>query len=396
MTVRGRTRLALSVLIGSLGLAACSTPAPLADDTPEGCIADFDADVDYYPTKTSVEHAENFSLRYEKSYQVLTIDEPFPGGSPVTYALVHCGAPTPSLTGDLADATVVTTPIDSLYAESTTHLPLLAQLDRLDVLSGVANASRVVNADVRKAIDVGDVVEYGSDTTLDVEQVVADAPDVVMSGGTNKPEYAALRKADVTVVANAEWLEASPLGRAEWLKVMAALTGEEAAAEKMFERIESGYHDVKDMVADAATVEVLTGNMWRGTWSVPGGASYQSRLLADAGATHPWADTDDTGSLSLSAEEVAAKASDIPLWLASTEWRTKDDVTSEDPRYAELAAMKSGQVWTIAEDVGPNGGNGYWERGVTRPDLVLADLAAIVHPDRLPGHDFQFYRQVGR
>lgn len=396
MTVRTRTRLALSVLIGSLGLAACSAPAPATSDTPDDCIADFDPSIDYYPTKSSVEHAENFSLRYEKSYQVLTIDEPFPGGDPVTYALVRCGAPTPSLTDDLADATVVTTPIDSLYAESTTHLPLLAELDRLDVLTGVANASRVVNADVREAIDAGSVVEYGSDTTLDVERVVAEAPDVVMSGGTDKSEYAALRKADVPVVANAEWLETSPLGRAEWLTVMAALTAEETEAAKVFDRIESGYHDVKDAVADAETVEVLTGSMWQGTWSVPGGASYQSRLLADAGATHPWADTDSTGSLSKSAEQVAATASDLPLWLASTEWRTKDDVTSEDPRYADLAAMKSGQVWTIAEDVGPNGGNGYWERGVTRPDLVLADLAAIVHPDLLPDHDFQFYRQVGR
>ncbi len=391
-----RARLALSVLIGSLSLTACSAPTLQADDTRDGCIADFDPTADYYPAKSSVEHAENFSLRYEDSYQVLTIDEPYPGGDPATYALVHCGAPVPPLTGDLADATVVTTPIDSLYAESTTHLPLLAQLERLDVLSGVANASRVVNADVRDAIDAGDVIEYGSDTTLDVERVVANNPDVVMSGGTDKPEYAALRKADIPVVANAEWLETSPLGRAEWLKVMAALTGEEAAAAKVFDRIASGYHNVKDTVTEAETVEVLTGSAWQGTWSVPGGASYQSRLLADAGATHPWADTDDTGSLSKSAEQVAAKASDIPLWLASTEWRTTADITGEDPRYAELAAMQSGQVWTIAGDIGPNGGNGYWERGVTRPDLVLADLAAIVHPDLLPDHDFQFYRQVGR
>lgn len=83
-----------------------------------------------------------------------------------------------------------------------------------------------------------------------------------------------------------------------------------------------------------------------------------------------------------------------PVWLADGEWRTLADVTADDERYGELAAVRDGQVWTNTLTIGPGGGNDYWERGVTRPDLVLGDLVAILHPDVLPGHDFAFYKKI--
>ena len=37
-----------------------------------------------------------------------------------------------------------------------------------------------------------------------------------------------------------------------------------------------------------------------------------------------------------------------------------------------------------------NGGNNYYEWGVTNPHLVLQDLVAILHPDLMPEHEFAF------
>jgi iron complex transport system substrate-binding protein len=96
-------------------------------------------------------------------------------------------------------------------------------------------------------------------------------------------------------------------------------------------------------------------------------------------------------------EAVLAKARDAEVWLPQVnEWKTLKDVTKADPRYAEFAAFRSGKVWPINKVLGPDGGNDFYERGVGHPDLILADLVAILHPDLMPGHSFTFYQQLTR
>ena len=65
-----------------------------------------------------------------------------------------------------------------------------------------------------------------------------------------------------------------------------------------------------------------------------------------------------------------------------------------EPRLAEFAAFRDGQVWTSSNRMTDAGALDIYEQGVLRPDLVLADLIAIAHPDLLPGHEFTFYRRL--
>ena len=359
-----------------------------------GCITAFDPAADYYPVKSQINYATNFTVEYDKSYQVLTVIQPTQGGSPESYVLVKCGAPTPELTGDLAGATVVTTPVTSLYSGSTTHLPNLVALDQLDVLTGVASKSLISEKEVLDRVAEPGVVEYAAAGSVDAEAVVAGKPDVLITAGTDDPAYAVIAAAGVPVLANAEWLENDPLGRAEWIKYFAALTGTEAQAAEQFGRIEESYTALADKVASADPVSVVPGQPYQGTWYVPGGQSFNSRLIADAGGTTAWADDPSTGSVSTDLESVLAKAGTAPAWLASTTWTTKAGALAEEPRFAEFAAFQSGNVWNAAKDVTAEGGNNYYELGVARPDLVLGDLVAILHPDLMPGHDFAFYLQL--
>ncbi|SDF31861.1 iron complex transport system substrate-binding protein [Lentzea fradiae] len=385
-------RLALSVLLLLTFVAGCGSPAatpPAAAD----CLTQFDPERDYFPVKSTVEHAKNFSLRYEKSYQVLTVEQPYPNAKPETYVLLRCGAPRP----DIEDATVVETPIRSLYSASTTHLPLLDDLGQIGVLTGVASSSLVMNEQARARIDAGQVTEYAPNFTVDTEKVVVGKPDLLMTSGYEEPQYAALRAAGIPVVANAEWLETTPLGRAEWLKVMAALTGQEQKAGEIFDRIEQDYRSVAEKAAGVqAKTEVVAGSLLQGTWNMPGGGTYGGTLLRDAGATYPWADPSSKNTLQLSFEEVYTKAGTATVWLTDSPWQTLEDARAADPRHAQLAAFGTGRVWTYHKLVSATGGNDYWERGVTRPDLVLSDLVAILHPDLMPGYETTFYRQVGR
>jgi iron complex transport system substrate-binding protein len=377
------------------GEASGEAPAAVATDE-RGCVTDPQPGVDYFPDKSDVRHAENFSIAYEDTYQVLTVEEPFPDGPPESYVLVRCGAPEPELPAELADAPQVEVPIRSLFAASTTHVPLVEDLEVLDVLTGIATADYVVSEAVRDRIASGAVTEFAPSEQLDTELVTAEQPDVFMTGGFEDPGFDALRNAGVNVVANAEWLEDTPLGRAEWLKVMAALTGTEAEAAEVFDGVEARYQEVADAAAGVEEpVEVLTGSMFQGSWTLTSGNFFET-LLRDAGATHPWADEPGGDAASLDFESVFARAGDVRTWLTTENWATLADAAAAEARYAELAAFRDGEVWSNTKVVGPGGGSAFWEQGVTRPDEILADLVAILHPELLPDHDFSYYRQVPR
>jgi iron complex transport system substrate-binding protein len=82
------------------------------------------------------------------------------------------------------------------------------------------------------------------------------------------------------------------------------------------------------------------------------------------------------------------------VWLSTQDWATRADALAADPRYGELAAMGAGRTFTANRAIGPGGGNDFYERGVTRPDLVLADLVAILHPELAPAHESTFYTEL--
>lgn len=409
-----RTRLA-GVLLGAalLGaaLAGCASTAssPATTSTgptasasagagtvdANGCITNYEAGVDYFPVKSQITHATNFTISYHDSYQVLTVPQPTAGGSPATYVLVKCGAPTPELTGDLAGATVVTTPVTSLYSASTTHLPFLVALDRLDALTGVGTKGFVSEKQAQDRVAEAGVVEFSPTGTIDAEAVIAGKPQVMITAGTDDPAFATLTAAGIPVLANADWLENDPLGRAEYIKYFAALTGTEPQAAEEFATVEQSYRTIAGSAANADKVAVVPGQPFQGTWYVPGGDSYTARLIADAGGTTAWADDTSTGSIATDLESVLAKAGTAPVALASTTWTTKADALADEPRLAEFTAYQTGNAWNAAKDVTPAGGNNFYELGVARPDLVLGDMVAILHPDLAPNHDFAFYLQLG-
>jgi iron complex transport system substrate-binding protein len=400
--------LSLVTLLGG-AIAGCASGAASSSTTPtttaasgatgtldaNGCITDYQPGVDYYPVKSEITSATNFSISYHDSYQVLTVPQPTEGAAPAEYVLVRCGAPTPELAGELAGAQVVTTPVTSLYSASTTHLPFLVELDQLDALTGVGTKGFISEKQVQDRVAEPGVVEFSPTGSIDAEAVIAGKPQVLITAGYDDPGYAVIQSAGIPVLANADWLENDPLGRAEYLKYFAALTGTEQQAGQAFQTVEQSYQRIADSAANAAKVPVVPGQPFQGTWYVPGGASYTARLITDAGGTTAWADDTGTGSIATDLETVLAKAGTAPAALASTTWTTRADALADEPRLAEFTAYQTGNAWNAAKDVTPAGGNNFYELGVARPDLVLGDLVAILHPELAPNHDFAFYLQLG-
>ncbi|MDO4717324.1 MAG: ABC transporter substrate-binding protein [Propionibacteriaceae bacterium] len=366
----------------------------------QGCISQFDANRDYFPEKTQFGAASGIKVEYHKSYKVVTVDQTAPGASAERYVLVQCGAPEPTLEGDLAKAVKVQIPVKKIAASSTTQVPVLEMLGATERVVGVATPQYLYDGPIRDAHAAGKIKGYANeDGTVNIEQALALAPDLFLSGGFEDPSYAKLRGAKIPVVADASWLDATPLGRTEWLKYPALFLNLEAKANELFGKIESDYKAVAAKVAGASNrPSVLVGQNNAGVWRVPGGDSYLAALIKDAGGDYVFASKPGSESAEVSMETVLADAAKAKFWLNGqpfgAKWKTVADVVAADPRNESLEAVKLGNVWDPTLRVNEAGGNDYWQQGAVRPDLVLADLVAIFHPDLAASRTFVFYQKV--
>ncbi|QGN35045.1 ABC transporter substrate-binding protein [Microlunatus sp. Gsoil 973] len=402
LITRTRRAVATAMLAGvAVVAAACgsqsagsATAQPPSTPAAGGCITHFNADTDYFPVKQQLKYAENFTISYHNSYQVLTVKEPTVGGKPESYVLVRCGAPKPTLTGALAKAPQITTPVKSLFSASTTHLPSLEALGRLDVLTGVASKALISSKAARQRVAQPGVTEFAPAGTADAEKIVAAKPDALVTAGQEDPSYATVRRAGIPVLADAEYLEPTPLGEAEWIKYFAALTGTERKAARVFDGIAADYNAAVDRAAAAKPTTVLVNQPYQGVWTMPTGGTPMGRLITDAGGTWPWQQDRSTASKNADLETVYKKSGTAKIWITSTNWKTKKEALASEPRFADFTAYRSGQIWAPSLQVNAAGGNNMYELGVLRPDLVVGDLIAIMHPDLEPGHTFTFYQRL--
>ena len=386
------------VLLLCVVATTAQTAGGRAANVTTGCVDRFDPAVDYFPDKLAIEDAVDVSVEYRQSYKVVTVSDATEGGPPERYVLAQCGTPAPQLTGDLAGAQVVTVPVTSFFAFSTTHLPLLADLDRMDVLTGVAQHDAVMDPKARARIKAGQVIEFARvGLVIDVERVVAAKPSLLMATGTSNATLSMIRQAGVPVVANSEWREPTALGRAEWLKYMALFLNEERRAQAVYGVMKRRYRSLSVRATARPVAEwplVMTGRSTRGLFSIAGGRSYVAALIRDAGGRYVWADNASVGFASVDLEAQIQRAADADIWINGGGWKNLAAMTVDEPRYAAFKAYRQGQVWVYERRETATGANDYWSRSVTRPDLVLADLVKIFHPTLAPEHAFEWYMPV--
>jgi len=368
---------------------------PLTNLTDE-CVTEFDPEVDYFPEKVTLEEATGWKIEYFNHYKIITVLNPWRDADvQFRYVLLQCGTPPP----DLKDNTLlIEIPVQRVVAMSTTQLPHLDELGLLDRLVGVDSFLYINNETVRQKIAAGELVEIGSGGQVNVEQALDLNPDLIMTYGVGNPEFDAhpkLLEAGLKVVLNSEYMESTPLGRAEWIKFTAAFFNQEMAANKAYAAIANRYREIAAKAREVANKPTVLANApFRGTWYMPGGKSYVAQLLADAGATYLWADDTSSGSQPLSFEEVFERAQNADFWLNPGSAKSLSELQQIDERFSQFTAFQKGNVFNNNKRLNENGGNDYWETGVTNPHLILADLIKILHPELLPDHELFFYQQL--
>ncbi|MEL7060576.1 MAG: ABC transporter substrate-binding protein [Acidobacteriota bacterium] len=293
--------------------------------------------------------------------------------------------PTPS-------PTAIEVPVRRLATTSTTELAHLDLLAASSAWIAHVGLKRVSTARLRDRIDAGEVAEVSAGGgSIDVERLLQAEPEVVLADFASRSQLdaiAAVERSGIAVVLMPTFLESSPLGRAEWLRVLGLLLDRETAANQAFERVDAAYRTRRDAIdrqvaarvaSGVARPTVLSGAPFDGVWHVPGGETYPARLFADAGAAYAWRDDPSTRALPLDLERVVERATTATWWLWPGRWRTRAEIAASDTRLATFDAWGAGRVVGSDRRLNGLGGNDFWESGVARPDLILADLGTLFH-----------------
>lgn len=389
------------VLASLLGFAGCDRDSPRRG--PDAELRPAPPPGTALPRAQALRHARGFSLIRSGSATVITVHDPWQGAhKDFTYLLRPRGADplreggTPTAPG--ADTLVVPIPVARAVTLTTTDIPHLEAVGALDALVGLGGGRYVCNPAVRARLSDGRIRDVGDDMHLDLETLVALRPELLFTyvvGGSSDGGLAKLAEARLPAAVDGSYMEEAPLGRAEWIKFTAAFFGKSAAADSVFAGVESAYRALAERAKHAARrPTVVVGAPFGGSWWVPAGRTYVARLLADAGADYPWAGDSTRGSLSLDMEAVLAKARQAEFWINAGDWPDLAAAKAQDPRFALFRAWREGQVWDNDRAKCAAGGRDFFETGASRPDWILADLIAILHPELLPGHAFRFYRRL--
>jgi len=341
--------------------------------------------------KNSIEYASGFSIVKYEGYSVVNVVNPWPNANEkFTYVLTENNTEIPD---SLQKYTSIKVPLESVVVTSTTNIPFLEMLEVENKLVGFPHTDYISSEKTRALIDKGSVKNVGQNEKLNIEQLIELSPDLIVTFGVdnNNPMLDNLKKSGLKVLIQGDWMEQSPLGKAEWIKLYGALFGKEDKAKELFDKIVESYNQAKKLVNDKpATSKVLYGSMYEDVWYVAKGNSWVAQFMKDAKANYLWADLKGTGSEGLSFEKVLDKAKTANVWIASGSFKSLDELQKANPHYSQFDAFTNKTIYTFEGKFGATGGTVYYELAPSRPDLVLKDYIKIFHPDLLSSYEFTF------
>lgn len=348
-----------------------------------------------------ISYAKGFAVEKGDGFSVITLKNPWPGAEQsYTYLLIDKeeSAKVPESIKDRSNFDAVAeVPVERIVVTSTTHIPSLDMLGVTEKLVGFPNLDYISSEKARKLISEGHLKELGQNESINTEVLIELSPDLVVSfavDGTNKT-VAAIQKTGIPVFYNSDWTETHPLGKAEWIKFFGLLFRKEQVADSIFKSIERDYLAAKELAASASKKPtVMSGAMYKDIWYMPQGNSWAAQFIKDANGAYLWEETTGTGSLSMSLESVLERAQNADFWIGPGQFSTLQQFDEAHNVYKEFDALKKGNVYTFTAKKGTTGGVIYYELAPNRPDLVLKDIIAILHPELMPDYAFNFFSKV--
>ena len=299
------------------------------------------------------------------------------------------------------------TPPKRIIAMSSSHTAMLEAVGCSNRIVGLSGCDYIYSANINQAVAEGKIAEVGYDTNLDLEQIVMLEPDVILLYGVAGKAEKITNKLDeigIPYIYIGDYLESSPLGRAEWVVALAALCGVEAEGKAFFAGVEERYNALCNQVQNTEYRPCVMLNLpYRDTWFMPSHNSYMVRLIEDAGGEYVLTEngkrkTENEDKLSttskpISLEEALGYAMQADFWLNLGYLYSTADLRSVAPHFTNVDAVRQGHLYNNTKRTNGYGGSDFWESGAVRPDLILEDLVKILHHEA-KSEDLHYYNKL--
>ena len=339
------------------------------------------------------EYATGFKILGAKNAQstLIQVSNPWQGAKNVTmsYFISRNGElPPTGFTGPTIPAGAQR--IVCMSSSYIAMLDALGQVDRIVAVSGInyiANPYILAHKDSIK--DMGPEMNY--------ELLLGLKPDVVLLYGIGDAQTAVtdkLKELAIPYMYVGEYLEESPLGKAEWLVALSELTDSRDKGIEVFSEIPKRYQALKDLTASVEQrPTVMFNTPWNDSWVMPSTQSYMVQLVTDAGADYIYKENTSNSSAPIGLETAYGLIQKADYWINVGTASTLDELKNMNPKFADAKSVRDKTVYNNNLRITATGGNDYWESAVVRPDVVLRDLIHIFHPELISDSTY-YYRHL--
>ena len=339
----------------------------------------------------SIQYAQGFTVQRFGTYIMVEVRDPWDSTRLLQrYLLVDR---TKSVPGGLPKGTIVKVPVKDIVIYTSVHAAIIDQLHETDKVIGVCEPRYMDTPAIQEGIQAGRIADLGEATSPNIEKMIEIGAELVIASPFQNSSYGPVEKIGIPIIEGADYMEAFPLGRTEWIRFYGLLFGKEEMADSIFKETEQAYLSLKDLTANIDNrPTVLSEKKFGSSWYVPSGDSYMAHLIEDAGADYMFKDLPGAGSTPLAFETVFDKAIHADIWLVKynqSSEMTYNDLRSEYTPYENFDAFKKKRIYTCNTGAVP-----YYEEFPIHPEYLLKDLIWIFHPELVFGYSPRYFREM--
>ena len=339
----------------------------------------------------SIQYAQGFTVQRFDTYIMVEVRDPWDSTRLLQrYLLVDR---TKSVPGGLPKGTIVKVPVKDIVIYTSVHAAIIDQLHETDKVIGVCEPRYMDTPAIQEGIQAGRIADLGEATSPNIEKMIEIGAELVIASPFQNSSYGPVEKIGIPIIEGADYMEAFPLGRTEWIRFYGLLFGKEEMADSIFKETEQAYLSLKDLTANIDNrPTVLSEKKFGSSWYVPSGDSYMAHLIEDAGADYMFKDLPGAGSTPLAFETVFDKAIHADIWLVKynqSAEMTYNDLRSEYTPYENFDAFKKKRIYTCNTGAVP-----YYEEFPIHPEYLLKDLIWIFHPELVFGYSPRYFREM--
>jgi iron complex transport system substrate-binding protein len=401
----------LAVVLLGLGLLACAPsdippraglPIVAVSTTPAknltgSCPERYVPGLDYFPQKAELRYAKQFTVSYHGNYKRLRFQPNVKAEGVEDYLLVQCGTPVPEHD---SRTRVVIVPAQRMILASQAFVSSIVRMGLTDALIGVSSIQAISHPLILERHRQGLVKEVGSGPHSSVETAIATDTDLLFTFYSAWPNYNThpkLWEVGIHGMPLADHFEEDPLGRTEWIKYLALFFNREQEAEAIFAPAAQSYEELKRKTAQVSSrPQVLVG--WpsgRDIWNLNGARNYFARMIEDAGGQYFWHDDLALSLVPVNFETVYDQQSPTRFWISrSYSATTRRQLAALNPTMSSFSSFRADGIYSPDKNVRSHRRSPWQDHSLDHPDVVLADLMRILHPELLPTYDPFYIRKV--